>query len=85
MPILANMFLALPICTVSNVVLVTYLFGPRLQAHGKVIVDNKELAEFHRRPDEFTAYVVEACCGCKWHHLVRVVPIGGQRSDRRVG
>ena len=69
----------------SNVVLVTYLFGPRLQAHGKVIADNKELAEFHRRPDEFTAYVVEACCGCKWHHLVRVVPIGGQRSDRRVG
>jgi hypothetical protein len=74
-----------PICAVSNVVLVTYLFGPRLQAHGKVIADNKELAEFHRRPDEFTAYVVEACCGCKWHHLVRVVPIGGQRSDRRVG
>lgn len=74
-----------PICDVSELSLVTYVFGPRLQSHGKVVVDNKELADFHRRPEEYTAYVVEACCACKWHHLVRVLPIGGQRPDRKVG
>ena len=51
----------------------------------RAVSDNKELAEFHRRPEEYTAYVVEACCACKWHHLVRVLPIGGQRPDRKVG
>ena len=74
-----------PICVESNLVLVTYVFGPRLAAHGKVVADNNELAQFHRRPEEYTAYVVEACCACRWHHLVRVLPIGGQRSNRRVG
>lgn len=74
-----------PICVESNLVLVTYVFGPRLASHGKVVADNNELAQFHRRSEEYTAYVVEACCACRWHHLVRVLPIGGQRSNRRVG
>lgn len=74
-----------PICVESNLVLVTYVFGPRLAAHGKVVADNNELAQFHRRSEEYTAYVVEACCACRWHHLVRVLPIGGQRANRRVG
>ena len=74
-----------PICVESNLVLVTYVFGPRLAAHGKVVADNNELAQFHRRTEEYTAYVVEACCSCRWHHLVRVLPIGGQRANRRVG
>jgi len=74
-----------PICVEANLVLVTYVFGPRLAAHGKVVADNNELAQFHRRPEEYTAYVVEACCSCRWHHLVRVLPIGGQRANRRVG
>ncbi len=74
-----------PICTEANLVLVTYVFGARLPSHGKVVADNEELARFHRRTDEFTAYVVEACCECRWHHLVRVLPIGGQRANRRVG
>jgi hypothetical protein len=74
-----------PICVEANLVLVTYVFGPRLPAHGKVVADNNELAQFHRRSEEYTAYVVEACCECRWHHLVRVLPIGGQRARRRVG
>lgn len=74
-----------PICTEDNLVLVTYVFGPRLPAHGRVIADNGELAQFHRRREEYAAYVVEACCTCRWHHLVRVLPIGGARAARRVG
>lgn len=74
-----------PICAEDNLVLVTYVFGPRLPAHGRVIADNTELAQFHRRREEYSAYVVEACCSCRWHHLVRVLPIGGERTARRVG
>lgn len=74
-----------PICTEDNLVLVTYVFGPRLPGHGKVVADNQELAQYHRRAEDYTAYVVEACCSCRWHHLVRVLPIGGQRANRRVG
>lgn len=74
-----------PICTEDNLVLVTYVFGPRLPAHGRVVADNAELAQFHRRREEYSAYVVEACCSCRWHHLVRVLPIGGHKTARRVG
>lgn len=74
-----------PICEDDNLVLVTYVFGPRLPAHGRLAADNDELAAFHRRPEEYTAYVVEACCSCRWHYLVRALPIGGQRGRRQVG
>lgn len=74
-----------PICEEDNLVLVTYVFGPRLPSHGRLAADNDELAAFHRRPEEYTAYVVEACCTCRWHYLVRALPIGGQSGRRRVG
>ena len=74
-----------PICEEDNLVLVTYVFGPRLPSHGRLAADNDELLVFHRRPEEYTAYVVEACCSCRWHYLVRALPIGGQRGRRRVG
>ena len=74
-----------PICAEYNLVLVTYVFGPRLPSHGRLAADNDELLAFHRRPEEYTAYVVEACCSCRWHYLVRALPIGGQRGRRRVG
>lgn len=76
---------ACPICAEDNLVLVTYVFGPRLPAHGRVVADNTELSQFHRRPEEYSAYVVEACCSCRWHHLVRVLPLGGHKVRRRVG
>mgnify|MGYP000429149550 CR=1 FL=1 len=28
------------------------------------------------------AYVVEACVECRWHHLLRVLPVGGTRARR---
>lgn len=74
-----------PICTEDKLVHVTYVFGPRLAAHGRIVSDNAELAQFHRRNEEFTAYVVEACCSCRWHHLVRVLPIGGLKARKAAG
>lgn len=68
-----------PICEQDKLVLVTYIFGPRLPAHGRVISQPKEAAPFTRGSDNYTAYVVEACRKCAWHHLLRVLPIGGRR------
>ena len=68
-----------PICNEQNVVLVTYVFGPRLPAFGRVVSTAKQMAELNRRSDDLAAYVVEACTACRWHHLLRVLPVGGRR------
>lgn len=65
-----------PICADHDLRLVTYVFGPRLPAHGRCVSTAEELAKLNARPDELTAYVVEACVGCRWHHLLRVLPVG---------
>ena len=72
-----------PICEEDKLVLVTYVFGPRLPKHGKVSQTTAELAAFNKRDEEFAAYVVEACRTCTWHHLLRVLPLGGGRGRRR--
>jgi len=68
-----------PVCAEDQLVLVTYVFGPRLPAHGRCISSRDELAKLHRRRDAFTAYVVEVCRRCSWNHLTRVFPVGGAR------
>jgi len=67
-----------PICAQDELRLVTYVFGARLPAHGRCVSTARELAQLDRRRDELTAYVVEACVGCRWHHLRTVVPVGGR-------
>jgi hypothetical protein len=67
-----------PICDESKLRLVTYVFGSRLPAHGRCVSTAKELATLNRRRDELSAYVVEACIGCQWHHLRKVIPLGGR-------
>ena len=69
-----------PICEESKLILVTYVFGARLPAHGRCIASKADLAQFHQRTDDLSAYVVEACVSCKWHHLLRVLPVGGRRD-----
>ncbi|MFZ9482510.1 MAG: DUF5318 family protein [Ilumatobacteraceae bacterium] len=66
---------ACPICTERGLRLVTYVFGPRLPASGKVLSTASDLAKLQARPDELTAYVVEACIECHWHHLLKVLPV----------
>jgi len=67
---------ACPICTEPELRLVTYVFGPRLPSHGRCVSTAADLAALDARPDELTAYVVEACVACHWHHLLRVLPVG---------
>jgi hypothetical protein len=56
---------------------VTYVFGSRLPSHGRCVSTAAELSKLNTRTDPLTAYVVEACTECRWHHLLRVLPIGG--------
>lgn len=71
-----------PICQAAPLRLVTYVFGSRLPSHGRCVSTAKEMAVLEQRSDDLTAYVVEACVECRWHHLLRVLPVGGRRTRR---
>jgi hypothetical protein len=73
-----------PICVAGNVVLVTYVFGPYLPKHGRCITTSSELENFRCQQYDYTAYVVEACRHCGWHHLLRSIPTGGVQSDAAI-
>jgi hypothetical protein len=74
--------IACPICSEQELRLITYVFGPRLPSHGRCVSTAAELSKLNARPDELTAYVVEACVSCRWHHLLRVLPVGAGRPPR---
>jgi hypothetical protein len=74
-----------PICEDARLVLLTYVFGPRLPAHGRCVTTAKEMHQLNRRTDQLAAYVVEVCPSCTWHHLLRVLPIGGRTPGRTSG
>ena len=74
-----------PICVADNVVLVTYVFGPCLPRHGRCITMPSELAHFRRQRCDYTAYVLETCRHCGWHHLLRSIPTGGAQSKAAMG
>ncbi|MBI2705916.1 MAG: DUF5318 family protein [Actinobacteria bacterium] len=69
-----------PICEEHNVVFVTYVFGPRLPAHGRCITTRTELRRIAKRAGQFAAYVVEVCPSCKWNHLARTFLVNPARS-----
>ena len=74
-----------PICHESKLRLVTYVFGSRLPSQGRCVSTAKEMAALNQRSDDLTAYVVEACVECRWHHLLRVLPVGGRTARPRTG
>jgi hypothetical protein len=71
-----------PICEDADVVLVTYVFGPRLPSHGRCITSTAELAKLDKRREELAAYVVEVCPDCSWNFLTRTFPLGSARPSR---
>ena len=60
-----------PICEDKRLVLVTYVFGPRLPASGRCITSRAELRRLAARTGSYAAYEVEVCTGCRWNHLHR--------------
>lgn len=69
-----------PICENADLVLVSYVFGPRLPAHGRCITSRKELSTYARRATLNTCYVVEVCPECSWNHLARTFTLGGPQA-----
>jgi Family of unknown function (DUF5318) len=65
-----------PICEGDELVLVTYVFGPRLPASGRCISSKDELAKLNRSSARLAAYVVEVCRQCSWNHLARTFLLG---------
>ena len=65
-----------PICEEENLVLVKYVFGPRLPKGGRCVADNAELAKLAAKRDQLACYLVEVCRGCHWNHLARSFRIG---------
>ena len=65
-----------PICEDADLVLVSYVFGARLPAHGRCISSAAELAKLARSADSLACYVVEVCPECRWNHLARTYLIG---------
>ncbi|MBI2709856.1 MAG: DUF5318 family protein [Actinobacteria bacterium] len=60
-----------PICEAEPVVLVSYVFGPRLPAHGRCLTAKGELRRLASRGGPYACYVVEVCRACGWNHLAR--------------
>lgn len=60
-----------PICAERHLVVVTYVFGPRLPASGRCITSQAELQRLAARQGSYAAYEVEVCTGCRWNHLAR--------------
>lgn len=61
-----------PVCAETNVVLVSYVFGPRMPPEGRCVTTKAELTKLRRGAAELACYVVEVCPGCSWNHLARV-------------
>lgn len=72
-----------PICDEEQLVLVSFVFGPRLPAHGRCITTAKELDRLGRQVAELACYVVEVCPACAWNHLLRSFSVGGRRAADR--
>lgn len=66
-----------PICEESKLRIVTYAFGHGLPASGRCVSSAADIRRYssRRAGGDVTAYVVEACISCRWHHLLRVLPI----------
>src|SRR6476661_8251177 len=73
-----------PICEDAHVVLVTYVFGPRMPPSGKCVTTKAEMTALSRNGADLAAYVVEVCPSCKWNHLARtfLLPATSSRSTK---
>lgn len=66
-----------PVCATSELVEVTYVFGPRLPKHGRCITTDAELSRLAARKSTSLGFVVEVCVRCRWNHLTERRLIGG--------
>jgi hypothetical protein len=74
-----------PICEDATLRHVTYAFGPRLPAQGKLVETAAHVARLDRGPVEVACYTVEACPACGWNHLHRSFSVGGTAAPAAHG
>jgi hypothetical protein len=72
-----------PVCEATQTVEVTYVFGAKLPPGGTCPSTKAELNRLLRREDPVHAYTVEVCTSCKFHHLLRRYPGGGEAAPRK--
>ena len=60
---------ACPLCIDGVLVLVRYVFGPRLPSSGVCVLTVQDFDRIRRRKGNFSCYVVEVCAACGWNHL----------------
>lgn len=72
-----------PVCDAVETVEVTYVFGAKLPPGGTCPSSKAELNRLLRREDPVHAYTVEVCTSCKFHHLLRRYPGGGEVPRRK--
>jgi len=65
-----------PVCELSRLVEVTYVFGPRLPKAGRCVTTAREMERIEERSGTFKLYVVEVCNSCGWNHLTRSNVLG---------
>ena len=59
---------ACPLCGDGVLVLVRYVFGPRLPSSGICVLTVQDFDRIRRRKGNFSCYVVEVCAECGWNH-----------------
>lgn len=64
-----------PVCYEKALCDISYVFGPRLPSHGRVITTEKDMERIQKRKGNFVCYVVEICTDCRWNHLARAYPV----------
>ena len=67
-----------PICEGRELKLVTYVFGARLPAARSLRFHGEGAGRAQPPARRAQRYVVEACIDCHWHHLRKVLPVGGR-------
>ncbi|MCP3856352.1 MAG: DUF5318 domain-containing protein [Actinomycetia bacterium] len=65
-----------PICSRHQLVLVSYVFGPRLPPHGRCVQTAAEIDAIAVRDGRFQCFVVEVCPNCGWNHLAQTFDLG---------
>jgi hypothetical protein len=66
-----------PICDGDALVIVRFVFGPKLPPGGRCVSSPRELVQLRRGSSSVACYEVEVCPSCRWNHLDRVVRLGG--------
>jgi hypothetical protein len=71
-----------PICAEAHLVVVSYVFGPRLPPSGRCVANKKELSKLAGGGSDLAGYVIEVCANCGWNHLDQAYSLSPRATNR---